>query len=1166
MSGYSAVSRHAAAVMACPSDQSLGEFLAGRAGERHDELEVHVQHCATCQLRMESLVEPADKFVLAVHEAGRRLPRDTSESGVEQSTVTTVFHANGTGSRELAPLGDFRLIRELGRGGMGIVYEAQQISLGRRVALKTLQFTRWADAVAHERFQNEARAAALLEHPQIVPIYSVGEADGMPYFTMKLIDGQDLSEVVRDLRVLADGQAAEQQLVSTGARTQTSRDADAAMAGGFTITQSTGNGPRSVGVFATQHSQRGPDFFRALGEVGSQAADALGFAHDRGVLHRDIKPSNLLIDSDGHVWVADFGLAQIESAPGLTATSLRVGTPRYMSPERALGSRGVVDHRSDIYSLGATLYELLALTPLFGDVEGERLLSSIAMEDPLPLRTRNRDIPRDLALIVETAIAKNAQDRYATAQDMAADLRRFLAGEPIAARPLRLTDRAARWFRRHPVAFGAAVAATAASLILATVLAFYTAELSQSLANLREESYTQTITAAWAAAENNDPDVALSVIEQWQQSEGPRAAPGIELELVRERCVGTGSYTTWTPNQLTSVALSLSGRYIGVTDHSGVAVILDAQTRERILGTDHEPDYHMLAVAIAPDEQTYASAGDAAVISIWSMTELLEPGCPTLVRDIEVPGEAPRISRLIYSADGRNIIAPVGKTICCFDVETGQIVKELRGHAANVADIAASPDGTWLASCGDDECVCVWNLETGLREEQWQRREGAMRAVALSSDARYVATASEGGYLQVWERGHEKPTTIERVHKVVNRLRFLPDDSGVLSVDSSGVACIWDLPWNRKQPTKAGKNRIPPLRSMSHPAEPRLTWRPHLAAILDVQIDAERNRVVTVDGAGMLCITDLNAVAGHARLQVPRMDDNRTFAFTTDDQLLCAHTDHEIDQEGRPDRTIWIYDPHTGTTERFPALTGQHVTTACLTPDSAALIAAIDGIGLVRVPRDAPDRFREVPSELPKNCHVSRLVYSPDGSTLLVHCRDGHDDSLLGLDADSGNLMHCVKSVELGSDTISRSGNWLVSHRRDTILLTPLQAGVRSIEVHVDDVDAAALSPDDSLLAVVHVDDPRITLVEVASRRQVAELVGHTASVSSVCFSPDGRTLVSGDKSGNVVLWRLSTQRKLFDLIRAPSEKHIDHIEFSPSGRYLAIGALTEILLWDLRP
>jgi serine/threonine protein kinase/Tfp pilus assembly protein PilF len=332
-------------------------------------------------------------------------------------------------------LGDFRIIREVGRGGMGVVYEAQQLSLGRRVALKVLPFAATMDPRQLQRFHNEARAAAGLHHTNIVPVFGVGQERGVHFYAMQYIEGRTLAEFI-----------AEQ---SSPGLSKSITEVRAAPGSAPTV---------PAAAQPTSAAPRDAAYFRRVADWGIQAAEALDCAHELGVVHRDIKPANLLIGAGGRLWITDFGLAQVQSDARLTITGDLVGTLRYMSPEQALAKRVVIDHRTDVYSLGATLYELLTLQPVFDGADRQELLRQIAFEDPKPPRRINKAIPPELETVVLKALEKNPQDRYATAKELANDLRNWQQDRPIQARRPGIIQRSRKWARRHKPAVWAAVA------------------------------------------------------------------------------------------------------------------------------------------------------------------------------------------------------------------------------------------------------------------------------------------------------------------------------------------------------------------------------------------------------------------------------------------------------------------------------------------------------------------------------------------------------------------------------------------------------------------------------------------------------------------------------------------------------------------------------------
>jgi serine/threonine protein kinase len=401
-----------------------------------------------------------------------------------RSAATFVVGPAGAGVEPGTPLGDYKILREVGRGGMGVVYEAVQESLGRHVALKVLPSHALLAAEHLERFRREARAAALLHHSNIVPVFGVGCECGVHFYAMQFIQGQSLDHVLGALRQ-ARGQAAARPPSSAPSLSvtlirglQTGQFPGGVAGAGDAVTpapcspaeptgpaEASGDTPRS-GLAGSREGE----YFRSVARIGVQVAEALAYAHRQGILHRDIKPSNLLLDAQGTVWVTDFGLAKAEGNGDLTGAGDVVGTLRYLPPERF---EGCSDRRGDVYSLGATLYELLTLRPAFDEPERARLIERVTRgAPPLPRHIDGR-IPGDLETIVLKALAREPAERYQSAEALAEDLRRFLLDRPIRARRAGPAERAWRWCRRNRIVAGllaAAVALSAGLGVLALLL------------------------------------------------------------------------------------------------------------------------------------------------------------------------------------------------------------------------------------------------------------------------------------------------------------------------------------------------------------------------------------------------------------------------------------------------------------------------------------------------------------------------------------------------------------------------------------------------------------------------------------------------------------------------------------------------------------------------
>ena len=426
-------------------------------------------------------------------------------------------------------LGDFQLLREVGHGGMGIVYEAEQISLGRRVALKVLSSRMLRDPKQRSRFEREARSAARLHHTNIVPVFGVGEHDGTPYYAMQFIDGLGLDEVLAELkRLRAGGVKAGDTAAGSGSATRDATVADVArslMTGRLGLgdvgpeatldvnlseTAAVEPSPAQAPLASADESRRAvapslssssasllgqsassggrsgsgrrPTYWLGVARIGVQVAEALEYAHKQGVLHRDIKPSNLMLDARGTVWITDFGLAKADDQQNLTHTGDILGTLRYMPPE---AFEGRSDGRGDVYALGLTLYEMLAFRPAYEEKDRGRLIHAVTTLEPEQLFRLNRDVPTDLETIVNKAIERDPAHRYPTAGALAADLQRFVDDEPILARRLSGRERLGRWVRRHRE-IAAALGVIAALLVALAAGSTFAAARFQRIARKME--------------------------------------------------------------------------------------------------------------------------------------------------------------------------------------------------------------------------------------------------------------------------------------------------------------------------------------------------------------------------------------------------------------------------------------------------------------------------------------------------------------------------------------------------------------------------------------------------------------------------------------------------------------------------------------------------------
>ncbi len=474
-----------------------------------------------------------------------------------------------------ARLGEFEIVRELGRGGMGVVYEAVQTSLGRRVALKVLAAGLGLTPKAVDRFRREATAAAKLHHTNIVPVYATGEADGVHFYAMELIDGPSLDHVIRQAR-------------RPTADAPTEPPADLAATGPFVPTAPAPTPPVSGGSAVSSPST---DRFDRAAVMIAAVADALHHAHEQGVTHRDVKPSNLLLSSDGRLSVTDFGVARMLEQPGMTVTGEFVGTPSYMSPEQISAGLVPVDHRTDIYSLGATLYELLTLRPPFEADGRDKLLALVAQKEPPPPRSVDPRVPRDLETICLKCLEKDPARRYQTAKELAEDLRRYVNRFAIQARRAGPLTRLKKWVKRNP-----AVAAAGLAVLLALAVAGGVGYRSQRaeaerLVERRREATDRAILAAMSS-QLAEADAALLEAERLGAGLAERRfVAGIvshyrgdsdaAKRLLREAC---GERPDWiAPRAFLAVVCDYTHDWAGEAENGNAALKLEPVTAEDYL-------------------------------------------------------------------------------------------------------------------------------------------------------------------------------------------------------------------------------------------------------------------------------------------------------------------------------------------------------------------------------------------------------------------------------------------------------------------------------------------------------------------------------------------------------------------------------------------------------
>jgi eukaryotic-like serine/threonine-protein kinase len=1002
-------------------------------------------------------------------------------------------------------LGDFRILREVGRGGMGVVYEAEQISLGRRVALKVLPFAAALDPRQLQRFKNEAQAAAHLHRQNIVPVYYVGCERGAHFYAMQFIEGQTLAAVIGDLRRLAGPEIRADEAGPVADQLASGRLAPARPNSGraqWTADYVPAPGPPpdvttpQVAALSTERSTGSSAFFRTVANLGVQVAEALEYAHQMGVVHRDIKPGNLLIDGDGRPWVSDFGLARLGDNAGLTMTGDILGTIRYMSPEQALAKRVVVDHRTDIYSLGVTLYELLTLEPAYNGRNRQEVLRQIAFEEPRPPRRLNKALPAELDTIVLKATAKNPDERYATAQELADDLKRFLEDRPIKAKRPTLAQRLKKWARRHsPVVWsvlGTAMAVLAVSVVALAVSNGRTgealrremrvkAELAGALEREQRALYFQRIASASHERAKNHASRAEELLDQC-----PEQLRGWEWHYLK-RLAFAGPRELPHGGIVMRVTYSPDGRYIASGSVDGTAKVWDARTGKH-LHTLPASTMFVRGLAFSPDGHLLATGGRD---DLDTKVKLWNPDSGELVHTFHGLGKG--VVGLAFSPDGQSLACAcqdaVG-TVRLWDLTTRQQIPGPKSHTGPLAieGVAFSSDSRRLLSLYVDGTVKVWDATT--RQEILREHTGVQPATSweFSADRRRVAISCDDGRVKICDtEPWQEVRTLEAHTGQVLGLALSPDGLRLASSGDDQTFKLWDVTTGQEA----------------------LNLDIHSKRVNSLVFSQHGHFLVSgsADGTVKVCDgTPLPRSAAFVGHQGPVVE----VAFSSDSRRLASVS---------WDRTAKVWDVSTG----------QELLT------------------------------------LPHEASLSAVALGPDGRRLATASWDGAA-RVWDLDTErAGEVSQPILTLRGGnagsvySLAINPDGSRLASaHHNGMVMLWNIEPGqvgnanrpLWSIAAHKEPVLAVAFSPDGEYLASSGGKEETIGVWRPATGEPwYAPLHGeHQGIVRSLAFSPHG-SLLASVSNAKTVLWDVSTGRKLAEL---PPTDRRDLVAFSADGRRLA--------------
>jgi eukaryotic-like serine/threonine-protein kinase len=1094
-------------------------------------------------------------------------------------------------------LGEFELLSELGRGGMGVVYRAWQPSLGRQVALKKLAHA--GDSRAEARFAREIRALGRVEHPHLVKIFTSGSTGDDLFYAMELLEGTTLAAVCE--RLQAGTPVARLDWPTWQATLSTACEESRRQEKPFG--EGAAGGPPSAAPVRLPVPARGAEamghsYVRHIVELVRQVAEAAHALHAAGVIHRDIKPGNIMVSADGgEAVLMDLGLARLtdDAQARLTRTSQFVGTLRYASPEQMLAV-GPLDRRADVYSLGATLWELLTLRPMFNATDQtpvSELMRRTQLEEPERPRKYHPGLPADLEAVVLKCLEKDPQRRYATAAELADDLRRFLDGEPVRARAVSQAERFWRWCRRHPARVGAAVfgllaALASVGLLIGSLFAVEKDRAARALRGEKEkteaalaEAETQRGRAEAYSAKADRLSAQLLFQDGAALGEGGDAGRGV-LWMARslatcpesapdlQRAIRTGLSSNATrlhtleavfafPSAQILVAFSPDGKTLLFGGGKLTRRVEVATGRPR--GPDQASDRPVSGGGFSPDGKLFVTSTMGGTVRVADTATGDDVGAAINVKAT--------VKSVTFSPDGESLLVAAqfgGATetmLRRYDVATRQPVGPTFDCPDNVYVATYSRDGRHIATAAIEKNATIWDAATGRRVGEPLPHPGVVFAATFSPDGKTLVTGCLDGGVRFWDVGSGKQVPPLLRHKgPVRSAVFSHDGRLVLTSSEDGTARLWDVESGRPigqllaHPSELRHAQFSPdethIVTAGFEGTARL-WRvareealarvlPHPGAVAELALSPDGKQVLTG-------CQESKQKPGESRLWDLATGASRGPPMSQEGQVMAVafSPNGELILTGGNDRHARLWRAADCSAVGQPWEYGQIVAAVAFSPDGT--LAAVGGRGSEVQLRKLPggemvSRWQAYERE---GLWAWSLAFTPDGRTLatggglagrLWSLPDAH---MVGQEMRHESEARTVILSPDGQTVLTCSHDKtarLWSARDGRPLSPPL--------VHKGEVHGGAFRPDGKVVATASADGTA-RLWEVPGGRELLRPLLHDGWVRALAFSPDGKTLVTGCDDGTARLWSADDGAALGAVLqhRGP----VNRVAFSRDGK-----------------